>query len=636
MPLFIVYLLKVSVSMAVVYLFYHFILRKLTFYNHNRLYLLGYTFISFLIPFINVSPVLEKNDWISSEVITWVPVIYSASVQEPVVTSANFNVLDLLPFVLAAGILIMLIRLGIQLISFRKLLKKATPIHTEGLKVYQVDENIIPFSFGNSIFINQSLHNQEELKEIIRHEFVHVRQKHSLDILWAEFLCLVNWFNPFAWLLKKAIRQNLEFIADRKVIEKGTNKKEYQYLLLKVLGNHQYSIATQFNFSSLKKRIAMMNKLKSTKLNLLRFLFVLPLFAIILLSFRKQLGDTTHHRYSPEMYREVVRVDTVPEVTSPNSKGYIINVKDKNGECELVIKDRNGNEVKRLLLTEWNKDEEKYVALYGKIPPPPASPVSPTLPAKADLPENVKRINVNNDVATVWLKNGGKERYNLKDNNAKQVFEKKYGHLPPPPPPVPPVPPVKASGKNSVKVIGDFEISDKRAVVKNADGTTEVYDLTNVSEKKKFENKYGKLYSVATNGGNGGTATLVYDGAGSGQSVIAPVSHAGKEDVIVVDEFSPTIAGQEDILITITRYTSKEELNGLISKMKEKGIDLTFDEIEYNDKGILVNVSGKLKTKDGGHSNFVAVDFTKLVVSVIKKGERTYFKVSTTDRKEVV
>jgi hypothetical protein len=60
-------------------------------------------------------------------------------------------------------------------------------------------------------------------------------------------------------VIKRSIRQNLEFIADNKVVENGIDKKQYQYLLLKVIGNNQYSIATKFNFSSLKKRIAMMN-----------------------------------------------------------------------------------------------------------------------------------------------------------------------------------------------------------------------------------------------------------------------------------------------------------------------------------------------------------------------------------------
>ena len=75
MPLLMTYLLKLSVSLAVVFLFYRLVLRKLTFYTWNRWYLAGYTILSFVIPFINISPVLERNEWTTNGIITWVPVI---------------------------------------------------------------------------------------------------------------------------------------------------------------------------------------------------------------------------------------------------------------------------------------------------------------------------------------------------------------------------------------------------------------------------------------------------------------------------------------------------------------------------------------------------------------------------------
>ena len=133
--------------------------------------------------------------------------------------------------------------------------RKANILSVDGMKLYQVHQNIIPFSFGNSIFINRELHTEDELQEIIRHEFVHVKQKHTLDIIWSEWLCIINWYNPFAWLLKTAIRQNLEFIADNKVLQNGVDRKHYQYLLLKVIGNSHFSLASKFNFSSLKNNV---------------------------------------------------------------------------------------------------------------------------------------------------------------------------------------------------------------------------------------------------------------------------------------------------------------------------------------------------------------------------------------------
>lgn len=330
MPFLLTYILKLSVSLALVFLFYYFILRKLTFYRHNRWYLLGYTLLSFFIPLINISPVLEKNNWADSRVLTWIPALQQPAGNAPAVAATTgFSTWNILLIIIVAGMLIMLIRLLVQLWSFRRLMKKAVPLEGAGMQVYQVDAPIIPFSFGNSIFINNRLHSEVELREIIRHEFVHVKQKHSLDIIWAELLCLFCWFNPFAWLLKNAIRQNLEFIADHQVLEKGANKKEYQYLLLKVTGNRQYSIATQFNFSSLKKRIVMMNKAKSAKRQLGRLLFLLPATAVMLLAFRNKWNGKND---LPAVDQKQVAVAglVVDAITMQPLGNATIHIKEKN------------------------------------------------------------------------------------------------------------------------------------------------------------------------------------------------------------------------------------------------------------------------------------------------------------------
>jgi len=494
------YIVKLSVSLAVVYLFYYGILRKLTFYNHNRWYLAGYTLLSFLIPFINVSSVLQKNNWQQHDIINWVPVINPATVT--VVPAALPTVWSIKEWIMATvilGILVMLARLLLQVFSFKKMLRKAEPVTTGNMNLYQVNENIIPFSFGNAIFINRDLHSESELQEIIRHEFVHVKQYHSLDIIWGEILCILNWYNPFAWLIKRSIRQNLEFIADNKVLENGINKKEYQYLLLKVIGNNQYSIANQFNFSSLKKRIAMMNKTKSAKRQLIRLLFLLPATAVLLLAFRSKwdagnktvthdktitkdnsvsvtglvTGDQTLQPIAEanivnpasQEYDSTPPRDTFPKI---NSKGYQLIVKGNN----VVIKNRSGKVVKTVSLEEWESNEEKYENTYGELPPPPpppappmppappaapgtpvaplppAAPAAPGMPdmpappvppappappAPPKLPANVKRLSINNNKASIWLKNGQQENYDLNNAEEKEKFEKKYGKIPEPP-----------------------------------------------------------------------------------------------------------------------------------------------------------------------------------------------------------
>ncbi|MFC0771570.1 M56 family metallopeptidase [Terrimonas alba] len=453
MPILFQYIIKLSVSFAIMYLFYQLILRQLTFYNHNRWYLFGYSVLCFVVAAINISPILEKSEMEGHDILLFFPAIEKLTTPTPtsVLTNPNnWSTWNWLLAIIAAGCLVMLLRLCIQLVSFKRMVKNARLITDEEIRFYQVNKNIIPFSFGNSIFINQHLHTEVELKEIIKHEFVHVKQRHTADIIWAEVLCILNWYNPFAWLIRKAIRQNLEFIADSKVLEKGMDKKRYQYLLLKVIGNNHFSIASQFNFSSLKKRIIMMNKMKTARIHMVKFLFILPLLAILLLSFRSILksekatinispsfldtipkgkvvmaepgmsyslhrddGMNDDHRqffkrnsnvnllrwkadggvevylkngrissYTsadmkkfesvygklPKPYGSVEKKIEISKKPYSNPKGYIIDIKDNNGNCMVVIKNKEQKLLRELLLTEWNSNEAYYRNLYGEIP----------------------------------------------------------------------------------------------------------------------------------------------------------------------------------------------------------------------------------------------------------------------------
>ncbi|MCF3111755.1 hypothetical protein LL912_23405 [Niabella sp. CC-SYL272] len=289
MPVIIDYILKLSICLAVVYLFYQLFLRRLTFYNWNRWYLLGYGVLSFVIPLIDVMPELQKKELDRNTLVQMIPVFgFSPEAQ----ANSLLESLSTWDWVLVAGgigSLVLLFRFGIMYLSFLRIKRRAQLISDARTRIYQLDEDVRPFSFGNAIFVNTELHSGEELEEIIRHEFVHVRQKHTIDIIWSELLCILLWFNPFVWLLRKSMKQNLEFLADKQVLQSGMDKKEYQYLLLKVMGNKQFAFANHFNFSSLKNRIAMMNSIKSAKVHLTKFLFLLPVVAVLLLAFRKEV-----------------------------------------------------------------------------------------------------------------------------------------------------------------------------------------------------------------------------------------------------------------------------------------------------------------------------------------------------------
>jgi len=287
-----------------------------------------------------------------------------------------------------------------------RLVRKTSQLIVDGeVRVYHTDKNIIPFSFGNAIYINQYKHTESELIDIIHHELTHAKQKHTIDIVWSEWLCILNWYNPFAWLIRSAIRQNLEFIADNKVLHNGIDKKQYQYLLLKVIGVPQYGITSNFNFTSLKKRIVMMNKIESAKVHFIKFLFVLPLLAVILLAFRNQIKHTKTGYVQPAapIIADAGQVDTnlfdtipvprpslaplPPLVGIPNSKGYIITIADNNGECIVIVKNKENKIVKAVSLVDWDKNEKEYPGKYGKIPSPsPAPQINNSLPVTSPVP----------------------------------------------------------------------------------------------------------------------------------------------------------------------------------------------------------------------------------------------------------
>jgi len=380
MNILMAYIIKLSISLSLVYLFYYLLLRRLTFYNWNRVYLVLYSALAFLMPFVDIYPMLERNNWNGNSVVKMIPsVSYQVSPEllASLQPSHRWPAENWILLLMSLGAILMLLRLLIQQWSFVRIRHSARLLIDEKVKVYQVDKDIIPFSYGNSIFVNQHLHGEEELKEIIRHEFIHVKQRHTYDILWSELLCMINWYNPFAWLIRRSIRQNLEFIADHQVLENGIDRKQYQYLLLKVVGVAQFSIAANFNFKSLKKRIAMMNKIRSAKVHLIKFLFILPLMAVLLVAFRK------NNRHFQQVPQEQVtgtdnRTDTVPSRKS--WKNLRLTISDN--KATVVTED--GKEEKY----DLDKPEEKkaFIRKYGELPKPPTPPAPPGVPADATAP----------------------------------------------------------------------------------------------------------------------------------------------------------------------------------------------------------------------------------------------------------
>jgi len=294
-----IYLLKVSVCYAAIYVFYIVLLRRVTHYTGNRFFLLGSSLIAFFIPLFRVDLFVAPKTIAHTSIIKYIPNLTASATRKLIMfNDSSANGVNIFIGLFICGAIICCILFFTQLFSLKKITAKAKLIdETAEIRLYQLDSEIMPFSFGNRIYINKNMHAADELEKIIQHESVHVRQKHTLDVLAMELVCILNWYNPFAWLIKKVVKQNLEFLADDVVIRNGADKKSYQYLLLKTTGYSGLNLASKLNFSSLKKRIYMMNKTRNSNKHLFKFLFVLPVIMLIVFAFRNGNSVST---YSPE------------------------------------------------------------------------------------------------------------------------------------------------------------------------------------------------------------------------------------------------------------------------------------------------------------------------------------------------
>ncbi|MCJ0743106.1 M56 family metallopeptidase [Pedobacter montanisoli] len=284
MPHLFLLLVKINLVLLVFAATYYFWLRKLTFYVINRVFLLFGIFFSTLYPFVDLTEFFYRQN-LDRKLQDYVPNLSNVS-QEIEQASWIHNFWNVLSLVFFVGVFVMAIRFAVQLLSLYKIHSKSKKGVLDNYPVRILAEDVSPFSFWKSIYINPALHGKEQLEAILAHEHIHVKQLHTLDILLAELSVVFYWFNPGVWLMKKAVKENLEFITDKRIISNGIDRKRYQYSLLDVGQlRHSVQFVNNFNLSDLKQRIKMMNARPSSKLKLSLYVLLLPVILITTLAF---------------------------------------------------------------------------------------------------------------------------------------------------------------------------------------------------------------------------------------------------------------------------------------------------------------------------------------------------------------
>ncbi|WP_430935105.1 M56 family metallopeptidase [Saccharicrinis sp. 156] len=255
MEIFINYLMESSIILGILTLFYRFVLHHEPLFKFNRFYLLFSLLLATVAPFIHIS--LSSGDSETTGFVLLETVnVFSGDVRETVVPVIKEN--KSFTWIYGMGAIGLLVRLLLGIVRLGGLSKKATWVKYNGIRIADLPGKFNPFSFFHVIFINRSLYSDDDLDKILVHETAHVKYRHSLDVLLFEILLIVQWFNPFAWMIKYLLKELHEFQADRSVLQKGTSIGSYKNLLLFQATGARLLPVNNFNQSITKKRFKMM------------------------------------------------------------------------------------------------------------------------------------------------------------------------------------------------------------------------------------------------------------------------------------------------------------------------------------------------------------------------------------------
>ncbi|MXO07437.1 M56 family metallopeptidase [Flavobacterium sp. HBTb2-11-1] len=319
-----IYIIKSSGLMLLFYCAYFFLLRKETFFNSNRWFLLSGLIVSAILPLVTYTKVI----WINAAPqfnTDFQNFVSNASQDESSEFNWNYVILGLY----TVGLLIFLIKLAIDFYSLNSIIKGKKIKQQADFKFIDINENIAPFSYFEYIVYNSSLYTPSELESILEHEKVHSDQNHTLDVLVSRIFSIIFWFNPIVWLYKKAIMQNLEFIADSEAAKKIQDKKAYQYTLLKITTHENcVAITNHFYQSLIKKRIVMLNKNQSKRRNYWKYYAVIPALVAFVLLFQIEVVAKERQPNAKVVSTEIESVD-VYKILKNSTDAELKEIKEK-------------------------------------------------------------------------------------------------------------------------------------------------------------------------------------------------------------------------------------------------------------------------------------------------------------------
>jgi beta-lactamase regulating signal transducer with metallopeptidase domain len=345
------FLIKSTISMALLLAVYHLFLEREKMHGFNRFYLLFALAFSLALPFITFTiykevvsgqqPVLDKNiNFIAPVTQIVKPIDYTTPA---------------LWLVYAAITLMLAVKFATNLYYFKKQVSKSQLQKLGDATLVLLDDKVIPHTFLNYIFISKDEYEHNGIEqELYTHELAHVKQKHSFDILFIEVLKTIMWFNPLLYFYKKAIQLNHEFLADESVVATTRNVISYQQLLLqKALPPANSQLASSLNFSITKKRFTMMTKTTTKSKAVLLQLSALPVLLLLVFSLSTEVIAQTAATKKPKIEAKTAEMIPNNGATDPKRDSYYKGV-------QVVIHDESGKKIidkPYEQLTEAEKDK---------------------------------------------------------------------------------------------------------------------------------------------------------------------------------------------------------------------------------------------------------------------------------------
>jgi hypothetical protein len=271
------YLGESATALAVFYAVYRLVLRDDTHFQAGRLYLLSTLAAACLVPLVHLTSPFRQ---------VVVPAGLLEGLDGPARSADGWTWPLVLVSIYAAGAALVLSRLAVSLVRLLLIARRHPAVDRDGVRVVYVDEDCPPFSFLRTAFVHcPPTGDDVVLEQVVAHECTHIRQGHSLDILLVHLVAAMQWFNPFIWLYRHALKELHEYLADREVLAQGFDPFTYRQILFEQhLGARSFELAHHLRESKIKRRLAMMTR-RSGSWTVLRYLLAVPALALLLVAF---------------------------------------------------------------------------------------------------------------------------------------------------------------------------------------------------------------------------------------------------------------------------------------------------------------------------------------------------------------